>query len=164
MRSYKEIRNASDIPNLPEWSDELYEDWYLNFGTEVDTKEKIKERYDEVKKKLEYFYNQGRVKLFRMVVVSEMDEIIFYKIGISWTYLKEEARVYSDMPGDIYVLLIGEAPVDSIDWEHTLYMLLADPLEDEAEITLKSGSLILIKELEINGELKKLDKPIKAYA
>lgn len=164
MRSYREIKKASDIPDLPEWSDELYEDWYRNFGTEVDTKEELERRYDEVKERLEYFYNQGKLKLFRMIVVSEIDEIDYKKLGIFWTYLKEAAQVYSDMPGDIYILLTGEAPIDSIDWEHTLYMLLADPLLDEAEITLKSGSVILIIEMTINNKLKKLDKPIKAYA
>lgn len=96
---------------------------------------------DRLKENLQW--EDNKIKVWRKVVLQDLDELDTQSLGEHWSYSKDyaEAYDYSGDDGDEYIIE-ARAPVDSIDYPLFLNRLISHWGETEREIAIKKGKFL----------------------
>lgn len=158
---YGIVVKASLLTSIDKLVQELVQD--EDFQAEVDEEgidpKDLPHRWKEVRHLLEPFDRKAKIRVYRAVNLSSLDELDLDELGCSWSFEEDAAHSWYGGGGEKYIL-VADLPKSSVDLETTARQLIIHQ-HDEKEIRAEVHSRIYLLEIKKNGKvLNKFSPPL----
>jgi hypothetical protein len=147
------------------FSDDDIDDWQWDYGSEVVQKIECEcfERLAKyhTRRYMDYYNTHAKgkhINLSRDISIRDINEINWNNLGIYWSFDPDWVMDFGGGgKGNLNVRFYGTVHSKYVDWVRSLDNFIYFG-EEENEVNIFKGSPILINKIEVNGDIKEVDK------